>query len=106
MRRPRPDLVSGGADADPHVLVVRRHRDGFALPRVGELVHYQIELLSDLDKVPEAGALVVVAFPKPRMARGFRRACSRSSLDLRRSVFDSSFTPISGPSVVFRRRLH
>lgn len=33
--------------------------------------HYQIELLTNLDKVPEAGALVVVAFPKPRDGSGF-----------------------------------
>ncbi len=33
--------------------------------------HYQIELLADLDAVPEAGALVVVAFPKPKDGSGF-----------------------------------
>lgn len=33
--------------------------------------HYQIELLANLDRVPEAGALVVVAFPKPRGGSGF-----------------------------------
>ena len=33
--------------------------------------HFQIELLTNLDKVPEAGALVVVSFPKPRRASGF-----------------------------------
>ncbi len=33
--------------------------------------HYQIELLTNLDKVPEAGALVVVAFPKPKNGSGF-----------------------------------
>jgi kynurenine formamidase len=33
--------------------------------------HYQIELLTNLDKVPEAGALVVVSFPKPRRGCGF-----------------------------------
>ncbi len=33
--------------------------------------HYQIELLTNLDKVPEAGALVVVAFPKPKEGSGF-----------------------------------
>jgi len=32
---------------------------------------YQIELLANLDKVPEAGALVVVTFPKPRNGSGF-----------------------------------
>jgi kynurenine formamidase len=33
--------------------------------------HYQIELLANLDEVPEAGALVVVAFPKPKNGSGF-----------------------------------
>jgi len=33
--------------------------------------HYQIELLTNLDLVPEAGALVVVTFPKPRDGSGF-----------------------------------
>jgi kynurenine formamidase len=35
------------------------------------LDHYQIELLTNLDKVPEAGALVVVSFPKPAGGSGF-----------------------------------
>jgi kynurenine formamidase len=33
--------------------------------------HYQIELLTNLDQVPEAGALVVVTFPKPKGGSGF-----------------------------------
>jgi len=33
--------------------------------------HYQIELLTNLDKLPEAGAIVVVAFPKPKGGSGF-----------------------------------
>ena len=33
--------------------------------------HYQIELLADLDKVPEAGAILVAAFPKPKAGSGF-----------------------------------
>ena len=33
--------------------------------------HYQIELLTNLDEVPEAGALVVVTFPKPKDGSGF-----------------------------------
>ena len=35
------------------------------------LNHYQIELLANLDQVPEAGALVIVSFPKPRQGTGF-----------------------------------
>lgn len=33
--------------------------------------HYQIELLANLDQVPEFGALVVVSFPKPKDGSGF-----------------------------------
>jgi len=33
--------------------------------------HYQIELVANLDQVPEAGALVVVSFPKPKGGSGF-----------------------------------
>ena len=33
--------------------------------------HYQIELLANLDQVPEAGALVVVTWPKPKAGSGF-----------------------------------
>lgn len=32
---------------------------------------FQIELLTNLDKVPEYGALIVVAFPKPKTGSGF-----------------------------------
>jgi len=33
--------------------------------------HYQIELLTNQDQVPEAGAIVVVSFPKPKGGSGF-----------------------------------
>jgi kynurenine formamidase len=33
--------------------------------------HYQIEMLANLDQVPEFGALVMVAFPKPANGSGF-----------------------------------
>ena len=33
--------------------------------------HYQIELLASLDQVPEFGALIVAAFPKPKNGSGF-----------------------------------
>jgi kynurenine formamidase len=33
--------------------------------------HYQIELLTNLDQVPEAGANIVVSFPKPKNGSGF-----------------------------------
>jgi len=33
--------------------------------------HYQIELLTNLDQVPEVGAIVIVTFPKPKGGSGF-----------------------------------
>lgn len=33
--------------------------------------HYQIELLTNLDQVPEYGAMVIVSFPKPKDGSGF-----------------------------------
>ena len=33
--------------------------------------HYQIELLKNLDKVPESGAIAIVTFPKPKGGSGF-----------------------------------
>ena len=33
--------------------------------------HYQIELLANLDQVPESGAVVIVSFPKPKGGSGF-----------------------------------
>ena len=33
--------------------------------------HYQIELLTNLDQVPESGTIVVVSFPKPKGGSGF-----------------------------------
>lgn len=32
---------------------------------------YQVELLTNLDKVPESGALIVISFPKPKDGSGF-----------------------------------
>src|SRR5256886_11081503 len=33
--------------------------------------HYHIELLTNLDQVPEAGAIAIVSFPKPKGGSGF-----------------------------------
>ncbi|MGD0093697.1 MAG: cyclase family protein [Planctomycetota bacterium] len=33
--------------------------------------HYQVEILANLDKVPEFGAVIIVAFPKPKGGSGF-----------------------------------
>lgn len=56
-------------DTDPGV---RTTNDDYSLESyILGLDHYQIELLANLDKVPEAGAIVIVSFPKPREGSGF-----------------------------------
>jgi len=56
-------------DTDPGIAT---SRDDYSLEAyILQQNHYQIELLTDLDRVPEAGALVVVAFPKPKDGSGF-----------------------------------
>ncbi len=56
-------------DTDPGVAT---NRDDYSLEKyvLGQ-DRYQIELLTNLDRVPEAGALVVVTFPKPKGGSGF-----------------------------------
>lgn len=56
-------------DTDPGIAT---SKDDYSLENyILSTNHYQIELLTNLDKVPEAGALVVVAFPKPKDGSGF-----------------------------------
>jgi kynurenine formamidase len=56
-------------DTDPGVAVTH---DDFALESyVLGTNHFQIELLANLDRVPESGALVMVMFPKPENGSGF-----------------------------------
>lgn len=56
-------------DTDPGIATTR---DDYSLEAyILGTNHYQIELLTNLDKVPEAGALVVVSFPKPKDGSGF-----------------------------------
>ncbi|HZU38204.1 MAG TPA: cyclase family protein [Gemmataceae bacterium] len=56
-------------DTDPGLAA---SRDDFSLETyILGRNHYQIELLTNLDKVPEAGALAVVTFPKPKKGSGF-----------------------------------
>jgi kynurenine formamidase len=40
-------------------------------PQAAGAMGYQIEMLANLDQVPEHGALVIVAFPKPSQGSGF-----------------------------------
>jgi kynurenine formamidase len=56
-------------DTDPGIFTTK---DDYSLESyVLSTNHYQIELLTNLDQVPEAGALVVVSFPKPKGGSGF-----------------------------------
>jgi kynurenine formamidase len=56
-------------DTDPGIAT---SKDDYSLERyILQSNHYQIELLTNLDQVPEYGALVVVTFPKPKKGSGF-----------------------------------
>jgi kynurenine formamidase len=56
-------------DTDPGIATTK---DDYSLEAyVLSTNHYQIELLTNLDKVPESGAIVVVSFPKPKGGSGF-----------------------------------
>src|SRR3984957_5302089 len=56
-------------DTDPGVATTH---DDYSLERyLLGTNHYQIELLANLDQVPEYGALVMVSFPKPEHGSGF-----------------------------------
>jgi kynurenine formamidase len=56
-------------DTDPGVATT--HNDYSLESWILHHGHYQIELLTNLDRVPEAGGLVMVTFPKPRGGSGF-----------------------------------
>ncbi len=66
------DITASGhetTDTDPGVSTTR---DDYSLESyVLGLNHYQIELLTALDQVPEAGAVVWVSFPKVEDGSGF-----------------------------------
>ena len=56
-------------DTDPGIATTK---DDYSLESyVLSTNHYQIELLDNLDRVPESGALVMVSFPKPQAGSGF-----------------------------------
>jgi kynurenine formamidase len=56
-------------DTDPGLAVT--HDDYSLESYVLGTNHFQIELLANLDQVPESGALVMVSFPKPENGSGF-----------------------------------
>ena len=56
-------------DTDPGIAT---SKDDYSLEAyILQQNHYQIELLTNLDQVPETGALVVATFPKPKGGSGF-----------------------------------
>lgn len=56
-------------DTDPGIAA---SKDDYALETyILSTNHYQIELLTNLDQVPESGAIVVATFPKPKDGSGF-----------------------------------
>jgi kynurenine formamidase len=56
-------------DTDPGVAT---SKDDYSLETyILSTNHYQIELLTNLDQVPEAGAIAVASFPKPKGGSGF-----------------------------------
>src|SRR5437868_5355338 len=56
-------------DTDPGIATIK---DDYSLETyILSTNHYQIELLTNLDQIPEAGAMVVVSFPKPKGDSGF-----------------------------------
>jgi kynurenine formamidase len=56
-------------DTDPGVATTK---DDYSLESyILSTNHYQIELLTNLDQVPESGGIVVVSFPKPKGGSGF-----------------------------------
>ena len=56
-------------DTDPGIATTK---DDYSLESyILSLNHYQIEMLANLDQVPEAGALVIVSWPKPDGGTGF-----------------------------------
>jgi len=56
-------------DTDPGVATTK---DDYSLETyILQTNHYQIELLTGLDQVPESGAIIVASFPKPKGGSGF-----------------------------------
>ncbi len=56
-------------DTDPGIAA---SKDDFTLETyILSRNHWQIELICNLDKVPESGALIVATFPKPKKGSGF-----------------------------------
>jgi len=63
--------ASGHETTDTDPGVAASHDDYSLESYIMHRDHYQIEMLTNLDKVPEAGGLAVVTFPKPLAGSGF-----------------------------------
>ncbi len=63
--------ASGHETTDTDPGVAASHNDFSLESWILHHGHYQIELLTNLDKVPESGALAMVTFAKPRGGSGF-----------------------------------
>lgn len=65
-------IVASGHETLDTDAAVAQTETGFAAEKyVLGTDHYQIELMTNLDKVPEAGAIVFAIVPKPRNGSGF-----------------------------------
>ena len=65
-------LELDAAGSKPHSVSLATTKDDYSLESyVLGLNHYQIEMLANLDRIPEAGALVMVTWPKPEGGTGF-----------------------------------
>jgi kynurenine formamidase len=67
----RKITASGHETTDTDPGVATTHDDYSLESYILGLNHYQIEMLANLDQVPEAGALVIVTWPKPDGGTGF-----------------------------------
>lgn len=67
----RKITASGHETTDTDPGIATSHNDYSLESYILGLNHYQIELLANLDKVPEAGALVIVSWPKAQEGTGF-----------------------------------
>jgi len=65
-------ITASGHEPPDTDAAVAQNKTGFAAESyiLGQ-DHYQIELMDNLDKVPEAGSIIVVAWPKPKDGSGF-----------------------------------
>jgi kynurenine formamidase len=72
------------SDTDPGV---QAFKDDYSLESyILEQNHWQIEFLANLDQVPEAGAIVLVSWPKVKAGSGFRLESLRSYLGNRSAI--------------------